>query len=91
MFMTPKRVILLKASSWVFAAMFALLPFFWRGQVSTEVQDQAKKIAPVGMLILFEFLPPVILLLMYMQILHTARNLGRQTAVQLAQLKFNQA
>lgn len=69
------------ASSWVFPAMLACLPFFWHGQVSTEVQDQAKKIhtAAIAMLILFEFLPPVILLFMHMQKLHTARKLRRPT------------
>lgn len=91
MFMTPKRVILLIASSWVFPTTLAFLPFFWHGQVSTEVRDQVKKIHTAAMLILFEFLPPVILLFMYLQILHTARKLRRQTAAQLAQLRFNQA
>lgn len=91
MFMTPKRVILLIVSSWVFPAALAHLPLLWHDQVSIEAQDQAKKIHTAAMLIIFEFLPPVILLFMYLQILHTARKLRRQTAVQLAQLRFNQA
>lgn len=91
MFMTPKRIIFLTASTWVFPAILAFLPFLWHGHVSIEIQNQAKKIYTAAMLIIFEFLPPVILLFMYMQILHTARRLRRQTAVQLAQLSFNQA
>lgn len=91
MFMTSMRVILLIASSWILPATLAYLPFLWQDQVSTEVQDQAKKVYTAVMLILFEFLPPVVLLFMYLKILHTARKLRRRTAVQLAQLRFNQA
>lgn len=91
MFMTPTRVILLIASSWALPATLAYLPFLWHNQVSIEVQDQAKKVYTAAMLILFEFLPPVILLFMYFQILHTTRRIRRRTAVQLAQLRFNQA
>ena len=89
--MTPKRVLLLIASSWILPAILSLFPFLWHNQVSPEVQDQTKTIHTAAMLILFEFLPPVILLFMYLQILHTARKLRRQTSVQLAQLRFNQA
>ena len=91
LFMTPKRVLLLIASSWILPAILALFPFLWYNQLSPEVQDQTKKIHTAAMLILFEFLPPVILLFMYLQILHRARKLQRQTSVQLAQLRFNQA
>lgn len=50
-----------------------------------KAQDQAKKIHTAAMLTFFEFLPLVILLFMYLQILR------RQTAAQLAQLRLNQA
>lgn len=91
MLMTSKRVLFLTMSAWVFPATLAFLPLAWRDHVSAEVENQAKKIYTAAMLILFEFLPPVILLFMYLKILLTTRMLRRQTAVQLAQLSFNQA
>lgn len=70
--------------------MLALLPLAWLDHVSLEAQKQTKKIHTAAMLIIFEFLPPVVLLSMNLRIILTVRKLRRQTAVQLAQLNFNQ-
>ena len=90
MFMTPERIILLISASWVLPAVLALLPIAWLDHVSFEDQKQTKKIHTAAMLIIFEFLPPLVLLSMYLRIILTVRKLRRQTAVQLAQLNFNQ-
>lgn len=90
MFMTPKRVILLISFSWVLPAVLALLPLAWMDHVSVATQKKTKEIHTAAMIIIFDLLPPAVLLFMYLQILLTAQKLRRRTAAQLAQLSFNQ-
>lgn len=86
--MTPKRVGIIIGSAWLIPVILSFLPYTWAG-ADTKTRTEIQAIYTSAMLFIFEFFPPVIMLLMYTRILHTAHRHARQTAVQINQLKFN--
>lgn len=86
--MTSKRVAMVIGIAWSLPIILSFLPLTWSGY-EQEIQNDMKGVHTSAMLIIFEFLPPVLMLLMYSRILITARRHARQTAAQINQLKFN--
>lgn len=86
--MTSKRVAMVIGTAWFLPIFLSFIPLTWSGY-DLKTQSRIKAIYTSAMLIIFEFLPPAIMLLMYTRILITARRHARQTAAQINQLKFN--
>lgn len=85
-YMNSRRVVYFVAAAWAFPIALSVLPLTWSASADAKT---AYKVHTAIMLALIEFLPPVILLVMYSRLLLTARRHRRQTAIQLAQLSFN--
>lgn len=86
--MNTPRVIMIIGSAWILPIILSFLPLTW-SDVDPQKAKDYKRIHTSTMLVIFEFLPPVIMLLMYTRIVLTARRHARQTAAQINQLKFN--
>lgn len=89
LYMTNTRIRVLLACSWIAPILLSCIPITWSSS-PPEVAASSKRIHTSVMLAIFEFFPPVLMLLMYIRILLTARRLARQTANQIAQLNYNQ-
>ncbi|XP_031574199.1 alpha-2A adrenergic receptor-like [Actinia tenebrosa] len=89
LYMTNTRIRILLACSWVTPVILSCIPVTW-SNAPPDVAATSKRIHTSIMLAIFEFFPPVLMLLMYIRILLTARRHARQTANQIAQLNYNQ-
>ena len=84
--MNTTRVVISVSTSWILPIILALLPLTWASESRPATADQ---VHTASMLVLIEFLLPVVLLAMYFRLLLTVRGHRRRTAIQLAQLSFN--
>lgn len=89
LYMTNTRIQVILACSWIAPVILSCIPVTW-SNATHHVAASSKRIHTSIMLVIFEFFPPVLMLLMYIRILLTARRHARQTANQIAQLNYNQ-
>ena len=88
--MKTPRVQIFISVAWFTPAVISLLPLMWRfGGIAEEHGKDAEKVYRAFVIVVFVFLPLVVLSTVYLRIRLLVRKLSRQDAVRRIQLSFN--
>ena len=86
-FMTKNRAVALIIAAWILPFIFAFVPHTF---INTEERVLVMKKFTFIVTVIFEFIPPVCLLLVTSHMLYIARKHARETANVMQQLRYNQ-